>query len=528
MPTAIRRARLPVLLAAWFTLVGCGGPAGHHGPPPMPIPEVSVSVPVVKEVRDYEDFPGRIEAKNAVEVRARVTGYLKKVNFVEGADVKEGDILFEIDSRQYKAELARAQGTLIQSEGRLKRMEADVGRANDLLRRSAMSREDFDRVTGDRTEAVGNVEVAKASLEMARLNLGWTQVRAPQDGRISRRFIDPGNMVKADDTTLTTIVSLDPIYAYFDLDERSTLKAQRMLREGKIEWSVTKPLPVMLGLADEDKVCGTRVWLDPAKVAKRGLTVAAVLNVLRAQDEIRVIAPRSAKPEAQGKEVEATLLTPVYRVPRKDKDGTDVRGKDGKPEMVDLTDPEELEKIALKMDSDGRVTRLKDVARVERGPTDPGYPRRGLIDFADNRVDPDTGTWRIRATFQNPDHALYPGLYVRVRLPLGTPYKAVLISEQALGTDQGQKFVYVVTKNGEGKDVAEYRRVQVGRIHHGLRAVVSGVGRDDKVIVRGLQRVRPGVPVHPQVIAMPTLTDPATDEKTEARNPKSETKSKTK
>jgi multidrug efflux pump subunit AcrA (membrane-fusion protein) len=450
-------------------------------------------VPVIKEVRDYEDFPGRIEAKNAVEVRARVTGYLKKYHFVEGADVKEGDLLFEIDPRPYKAELARAQGAVTQCEGRLKRLEADYGRASDLLRRNAMSREDFDRIIGDRTEATGNLEVAKASLEMAKLNLDWTQVRAPQSGKVSRRFMDPGNMVKADETPLTTIVSLDPIYAYFDLDERSTLKGQRLLREGKIKWSPTSPLPVFLGLADEDKACGTRVWLDPARMAERGLSIPAVLTCLCGSDDIRVIAGLGDRPTREGKEVEMTLMAP----PR-------------------LAEPERLEKIALKTDSDGRVTRLKDVARVERAPSYPGYPRRGEIDFADNRVDPDTGTWRLRATFDNADRALYPGLYVRVRLPLGTPYQATLVSEQALSTDQGQKFVYVVNKAGK----VDYRRVLLGRIHDGLRAVVAGLDKDDKVIVRGLQRVRPGMPVRYQLIAMPVLTDPTVEEKSET-NPKS-------
>jgi multidrug efflux pump subunit AcrA (membrane-fusion protein) len=458
-------------------------------------------VPVIKEVQDYEDFPGRIEAKGAVEVRARVTGYLKRFHFVEGADVKEGDLLFEIDPRPYKAELARAQGAVTQSEGRLKRLEADYGRAMDLLRRNAMSREDFDRIIGERTEAAGNLEVAKANLEMARLNLDWTQVRASQSGKISRRFIDPGNMVKADETTLTTIVSLHPIYAYFDLDERSTLKGQRLLREGKVKWTPTSPLTVFLGLADEDRACGTRVWLDPARMAERGLTTAAVLTALRGQDDIRVVAGQVERPARERKAVEVTLITPVR-----------------------LAEAARLEAIALKTDSDGRVTRLKDVARVERGPNYSGYPRRGEIDFADNRVDPDTGTWRLRATFNNPDLALYPGLYVRVRLPLGTPYKATLVSEQALSTDQGQKFVYVVNKDSK----ADYRRVQLGRIHDGLRAVVAGLEKDDKVIVRGLQRVRPGMPVRYQVVDMPLLTDPTAEEKAESRKPKAETNPKSK
>ena len=406
MNRLVHRAWLLVLLPACSALAGCGQSQAHNGPPPPQIPEVSVSLPVIKEVTDYEDFPGRIEAKYAVEVRARVTGFLEKVHFREGTEVKKGDLLFEIDARPYVAELARAEGAITQGEGRLKRLEADHRRAMDLSGKGAIAREDFDKVVGDRTEALGTLEVSRAARDLAKLNVEFTKVRASQDGRISRRFIDPGNMVKADETALTTIVSLDPIYAYFDFDERSTLKAQRLLREGKVKWDPDHPLPLFLGLADE---------------------------------------------EGQ-------------------------------------------------------------------------YPRRGEIDFADNRVDPDTGTWRLRATFQNPDGALYPGLYVRVRVPIGQPYKARLVSEQALGTDQGQKFIYVVDKAGK----VDKRRVKVGRIHDGLRAITDGLKPGEQVIVNGLQRVRPEFPVRPQLVAMPVLSDPTAPPKSETRNPKSETNPKSK
>src|SRR5262249_7087484 len=154
-------------LPACAALAGCGQAAGPNGPPPPQIPTVSVSVPVRKEVTDYEDFPGRVEAIHAVEVRARVTGYLQKVHFKEGTEVKEGDLLFDIDPRPYEAELARAEGTVVQSEGRLERLERDYRRAAGLVERSAMSREDFDKVHGDRTEARGTLDVARASLKMA-------------------------------------------------------------------------------------------------------------------------------------------------------------------------------------------------------------------------------------------------------------------------------------------------------------------------------------------------------------------------
>jgi RND family efflux transporter MFP subunit len=357
------------------------GCAESGGPPPaLPDPEVKVAKPVTRVVTDYEDFPGRLEAVNSIDLRARVSGYLEKVNFKEGADIKKDDVLFEIDARSYEAELHKAEGNVEQSDGRLKRLEFDYDRYARLLPKGVVGREEYDKVVGDRAEAKGAYDAALASLDMARLNLNWTKVRAPLTGRVSRRYLDPGNLVKADDTILTTIVSLDPIYAYFDLDERTTLRMKRLIQSGKLKWSLEESLPVELGLADEE-----------------------------------------------------------------------------------------------------------------------GYPLHGSINFADNRVDADTGTWRLRAVVKNPDLALSPGLFVRVHLPIGKPFSALMVCEQALGTDQGQKFVYVVDKKAktdkEGHtaqaDEVVYRRVKVGRLHGGLRVIEEGLKADERVIVSGLQRVRP-------------------------------------
>src|SRR5262249_28189739 len=158
---------------------------GQQGPPAMPPPEVQVSYPVTdRAVTDYEDFPGRIMAVNDITVRARVTGYLVKANFKEGAEVTKDDVLFEIDPRPYRAELARAEGNVLQAQGHLKRLEADYQRASMLFTRGAMGREDFDKVAGDRTEAAGALDVAKANRDLAQLNVEYTQVRAPLSGRI--------------------------------------------------------------------------------------------------------------------------------------------------------------------------------------------------------------------------------------------------------------------------------------------------------------------------------------------------------
>lgn len=374
------------LSLAWLscmTIVGCGKSQAQSGPPQMPHPEVEVSLPITGEVTDYVDFPGRIEAVNSVEIRARVTGYLEKVHFREGSDVKQGDLLFEIDRRSYDAELARAEGNVLQSEGRLTRLNGDYERAQALQAKGAMSKEEIARITGDRTEAQGALAVNKAARDLAALNVSFTKVRAPLSGRISRRSIDPGNLVKADDTSVTSIVSLDPVYAYFDLDERTMLLLKRLIREGKIEWSLEAGLPVLMGLADEK-----------------------------------------------------------------------------------------------------------------------GFPREGKINFAENRVDPDTGTWRLRGRYDNHDNALSPGLFVRMRLPIGVPHQAILVTEEALGTDQGQKFIYIVDHAGK----AEYRRVKVGRLHDGLRVIDEGLETGEKVVVNGLQRVRPGIEVKAEVVPMPKPT----------------------
>jgi len=373
-----------------LTLAGCGtGQSQTNGPAQPKPPEVSVSTVVVETVADYEDFPGLLAAVNDIDIRARVTGFLAKVNFKEGSSVNEGDVLFEIDARPYKAELERTEGIVLQMEGRLKRLEADFARAKTLLPKNAVSQEDYDKIVGDRTEAEGNLKVAGANRETARLRLGWTQVVAPLSGRISRRFIDPGNLVKEDETILTKIVDPDPIYAYFDLDERSTLRFQKLIREKKVAWSMEAKLPVYLGLANEEK------------------------------------------------------------------------------------------------DTSGEQQ---------------GFPRQGTIHFADNKVDSDTGTWRLRGLFSNKDLSLSPGLFVRVRLPIGEPYEAKLVAEQALGTDQGQKFVYVVDAHNK----VSKPHVEVGRLHNGLRAITKGLNVGDKVIVSGLQRARPDIEVTPLLVPMPS------------------------
>jgi RND family efflux transporter MFP subunit len=335
-------------------------------------------------VTDYADFTGRVAAVDSVEVRARVWGYLDKVNFKEGALVKQGDVLFEIDPRTYRATLAQAEGNLASMEARLERLNADLERARRLLPSRTIGREEYDKIVGDRGEAAASLAALKAAVERAKLDLEYTKVLAPVSGRVSRYVVTVGNLIQSGDqnggTLLTTLVSVDPMYAYFDVDEHTVLRVRRLVREGKAKLAHDE-LPVWLGLANED-----------------------------------------------------------------------------------------------------------------------GYPHRGTVDFVNNQVNPKTGTLRLRGVFPNKDEALSPGYFARVRLPIGFPHQALLVSDRALDTDQGQKVVYVVDRDNK---VAS-RPVRLGAIHDGLREITGGVKPGERVIVNGLQQVRPGIAVEPKLVDMPT------------------------
>jgi len=361
-----------------------GGPGGPGAAPPPP--EVVVALPRTGQITDHEDFTGRTVANKTIEIRARVTGYIDKINFIEneGRDVESGSVLFEIDPRLYEAEVARAQANLQQTQTRLKRVELDYDRALKTVASRTITQEQFDQVAGDRAEAKAQVEIMKANLDLAKLNLTYTKVTAPISGRVSRRQLDQGNLVRADETVLATIVSMDPMYAYFELDERTLLKLRRAVEEeGMISTRNENAVPIMMALADEE-----------------------------------------------------------------------------------------------------------------------GYPHEGVVDYFDNQLDAGTGTLQARAVFDNRDRMLAPGMFVRVRLPIGQPYQALLVPEQALGTDQGQKFVYVV----DDQNRAQYRRIEVGKLEQGQRVVVGGITASDRVIVSGLQRVRPGEVVVPRAEEPPTAT----------------------
>jgi RND family efflux transporter MFP subunit len=350
--------------------------------PEAPTPSVTVSYPLQREVVDRVELTGRTAAVQSVQVRSRVWGHLQKINFAEGAEVQKGDLLFLIDQRPYQVALKRAEADVEQGEARSNRIRTDLSRARTLIQTRSISREEYDKTSGDLQECEAMVRGAKSALEAAKLNLEYTEVRAPVAGQVGRAMITVGNMVTSGETggtMLTTIVSLDPMYAYFDVDERTFLQVRQLLRKCNGHSSASTP-NVLLGLAHEE-----------------------------------------------------------------------------------------------------------------------GYPHQGRIDFADNQVDPGTGTLKVRGVFHNGDRELTPGLFARICLPLGSAHKAVLVADRAIDTDQGQKVVYVVSKD----NVVVKRPVQLGRLHDGLREILSGVKPTEQVIVEGIQRVRGGATVVPRLVEMP-------------------------
>ncbi len=244
------RMNSALVLGFCLGLMGCAR-APSEAPPAAPV-TVTVSYPVERDVTDYADFTARIAAVDCVEVRAHVWGYLERVNFKEGTLVKKGDVLFELDPRSYQADYDRAVANLAQAKAHLARLEADFQRAQTLIQSAAIAKADYDLALGDRNEAAAMVGVAEAALNTAKLNLGYTKVTAPISGRVSRYLVTAGNMIQSADlanvSLLTTIVSVDPMYAYFDVDERTVQRVWQSIREGK----ASRPWPVSLGLATEE------------------------------------------------------------------------------------------------------------------------------------------------------------------------------------------------------------------------------------------------------------------------------------
>jgi RND family efflux transporter MFP subunit len=392
MKDFVRSAIFPLLLIApCLCTLGC-----RREPPAvaaLPPPPVSVAAPVEREVVDFDEYTGRVAPVEAVDVRARVRGYLVKANFTEGAEVKQGDVLFEIDPRPFEAELDAAKGQVAQWEAKLARAEADVVRYERLLPKGAASQKDLDTAIADRGEARAAIQSARAQVQRAALDVEFTKVTAPISGRVSRAQVTKGNLVNAgggEATLLTTIVTLDPVYVYFDVDERALLQYQQAARK-------------------------------------------------RTSENERTPTVKEAK-------------IPVY--------------------------------LGLS--------------------TETGFPHEGVIDFANNQVNAQTGTIQLRGVFANANRVFTSGLFARVRVPISDKYQAVLVPDRAIGTDQGQKYLLAVND----KNVVEYRAVKLGRLHDGLRVIQEGLKPGELIIVNGIQRARPGLTVTPQRVEVATLGAP--------------------
>jgi multidrug efflux system membrane fusion protein len=408
--------------------VGCGGQTPTVGPPAPTV--VPVSQPVQREVTDFVDFTGRTDAVDAVSIRARVTGYLVKMPFKEGAEVKKGDLLFEIDPRPYKAQLdqAKSQVALYAAQLALAKTTYERDRGAGPV---AVPLQQLDQDRAAIEEAAAQINAAKASVEVYKLNLDFTQVASPINGKVSRFYLTLGNLVNQDQTLLTTVVSLDPMYAYFDMDESTLLRIRRAINQGRIKPPRSGKIPVYMGLQGEED-----------------------------------------------------------------------------------------------------------------------YPHLGHINFVNNQVNPTTGSISVRGVFPNPQprddalaeiatsalgwagsplgpgpvlaaslavvpgnipegtRLLSPGMFVRIRLPIGQPHPALLVIDRAIGSDQDRKFVYVLDKNNK----LQQRPVTIGALQEdGLRVIEpgeqpdEGIRKDDWVVVGAIVQVRPRMTVEPERIPMPTL-----------------------
>jgi multidrug efflux system membrane fusion protein len=380
-------AALALAGLAAVTLSGCGDATGKAAPAAQAGPPITAAVVIERSINETQEFSGRLEAVERVDIRSRVGGFITEVNFKPGSLVKKGDVLFVIDPRPFQAEAARAEAAASSARARADLAKLELARAERLLADKAIAQREFDEKASGLKELDANVRAAQASLEAARLNLSYTRVHSPINGRVSKAEVTTGNLVDGA-VILSSVVSNNPIYATFDGDEDTFLRVGRQSQKGE-------PVTVKVGLANEA-----------------------------------------------------------------------------------------------------------------------GFPHQGKLEFVDNRLDANTGSVRMRATFDNSDNSLVPGLFARVQLSGSekAQTKAILISDRAVGTDQNRKFVYVV----KADSTAEYRTVTLGPTFDGLRVVRDGVKAGEKIVVNGLQRVQPGAPVTAQVVAMEEGTKPAADLKVAA------------
>ena len=370
-----------VLFSVMF-LTTLGGCRKAEPPPQPPPPAVTVARPVQREVIEWDEYTGHLEPVETVEVRARVSGFIERAEFEEGALVKAGQLLFVIDPRPFQAELAQQQAEVQRAQAQRDFAANDFKRLENLRPTGGASELELENARQRLLEAEASVAAAQAQVQAAQLDVEFTRVTAPISGRISRKNVTPGNLINGgagQATLLTTITSIDPIYAYMDVDEQSVLKYQRLSLEKKRDSARDMKIPIFMGLSNEE-----------------------------------------------------------------------------------------------------------------------GFPHEGVVDFVDNRIDPDTGTLRARGVFTNTAGYLTPGMFARLRIPGSGRYVTNLIPDVAIGTDQDQRFVLVVN----AEDTVERRVIKPGTLFGRFRSIEDGISADDRIIINGLQRARPGAKVKAEETAI--------------------------
>ena len=375
-----RRSRTLVLGLVLLAVAGSCGPGNEYAAPPPP--PVTVSPPELREITRFADYTGTTRAVEAVDVRARVQGFLQSIHFEPGDFVDKGTLLFIIDPKPFEVALESAQAKLARARAQLELAKAELGRREQALETRAISELEVIQTRAQRDQARADVRTAAAAVADTQLDLDYAHVKAPIEGRVGRNLVDVGALVGAGDATLLAqMVRYKPVYVYFNISERDVLSLQKRSHS--------------------------------------------------------------------------------------------------------LRD-------ALDKDYDDRETTVIHVGLAD----EEGYPHDGRIDYTGLRVDPETGTFEVRGVLPNEgslDEIMMPGLFVRVRIPIGREEQAMLVSQRALGADQGGRFVLVVGS----EDVVEQRYVKVGPEIDGMAVIESGLRPDDRVVVKGVQRARPGAKVTP-------------------------------
>lgn len=372
--TIARSRSISVSALGAFCLLACGcGKSG--GPPQRPPATVTVMHPLQEQVTDWEDFAGRLQSPETTNIQARISGVITETPFKEGALVRQGDILFVIDDRPFQADLDNKKATVAKDEAQVDLTKAQLARSQRLLQTHVVDQQDYDIAEANYRQAQAQLEADQAAQEASELNLEWTRVRAPIAGLVSRIDVTVGNLITGgvgNGTALTTLVSVDPLYCYVPVPERTLLKYQLYARKNQ------KPV--------------------------RNARIACAIQLENETD----------------------------------------------------------------------------------------FPHKGVIDFIDNSVDPNTGTIQVRGVFQNPDDFLTPGQFARMRIEGGGPYKALLVPDAAVGTDQNERYLMVVDAN----NTVQTRPVQLGRLFGTMRVIEDGVTAADRVIIDGLQMALPGSKVN--------------------------------